>query len=205
MALVDDLNISKALEQLSRLPAAVRYAVLVAVVACVVLIYGVTVYKGVNRELSGLETRLTQIQAKIAEGRAVASNLTSFEEKQEELRGELELALERLPDQRELPVLLTDINSLGKKAGLEIRSFRPAPEVNRGFYAEVPIDLEFLGRYHEAGTFFDRLSRLSRIINITELEMVLVDVNAATPRLRVKGVATTFRFVEESGKPGGGT
>ena len=58
----------------------------------------------------------------------------------------LELALRRLPNEKELPVLLTNMSSLGKKSGLEIRYFRPAEEINRGFYAEVPIHIEFVGR-----------------------------------------------------------
>ena len=60
----------------------------------------------------------------------------------------LTLALRQLPDSKELPVLLTDVTSLGKNAGLEFKAFRPRPEIQRDFYAEVPIEIEFTGRFH---------------------------------------------------------
>jgi type IV pilus assembly protein PilO len=147
--------------------------------------------------------QLTKLQSEIAESRAVESNLKSFEEQQQALRAELAEALQRLPNEKELPVLLTDISSLGKKSGLEIRSFRPETEVEHGFYAEVPIKIEFVGSYHETAVFFDRLSRLSRIVNISELTMAHEDSQADPPELGVRGIATTFRFIDEP-EPGGG-
>ncbi len=198
------MNLSQPLEQMARLPKNFRALILVGVAVAVLCIYGFTLYSGISKKAVALQGQLTQVQAKIAKSRAVASNLKSFKEKQQELGAELEIALRRLPNQKELPVLLTNMSSLAKKSGLEIRSFKPAAEVNRGFYAEVPISIEFLGRYHEAGIFFDRLSRLSRIINITELKMSLADRKALVPVLKVEGTATTFRFVEVAPDTQGG-
>ncbi len=196
MATEQQMNVTQVLEKMGRLPSNVRALILVGVAVAVLCIYGFTLYSGISKKAVALQGQLTQVQTKIAESRAVASNLKSFTEKQQVLRAELEIALRRLPNQKELPVLLTNMSSLAKKSGLEIRSFKPAAEVNRGFYAEVPISIEFLGRYHEAGIFFDRLSRLSRIINITELKMSLADRKALVPVLKVEGTATTFRFVD---------
>ena len=204
MATEQQMSISQVLEQMARLPKNVRALILVGVAGAVLCIYGFTLYSGISKKSVALQGQLTQIQTKIAESRAVASNLKSFKEKQQELGAELEIALRRLPNQKELPVLLTNMSSLAKKSGLEIRSFKPSAEVNRGFYAEVPINIEFLGRYHEAGIFFDRLSRLSRIINITELKMSLADRKARVPVLKVEGTATTFRFVDVAPSTQGG-
>ncbi len=204
MATEQKMDISQGQEQMARLPSNVRTLILVGAAVAVLCIYGFTLYSGINKKALALQGQLTQVQTKIAESRAVASNLKSFKEKQQVLRAELEIALRRLPNQKELPVLLTNMSSLAKKSGLEIRSFKPSAEVNRGFYAEVPISIEFLGRYHEAGIFFDRLSRLSRIINITELKMSLADRKALVPVLKVEGIATTFRFVDVAPSTQGG-
>ncbi len=204
MATEQQMNISQVLEQMVRLPSNIRALILVGVAVAVLCIYGFTLYSGINKKALALQGQLTQVQTKIAESRAVASNLKSFKEKQQVLRADLEIALRRLPNQKELPVLLTNMSSLAKKSGLEIRSFKPSAEVNRGFYAEVPISIEILGRYHEAGIFFDRLSRLSRIINITELKMSLADRKALVPVLKVEGTATTFRFVDVAPSTQGG-
>ena len=185
------------LEQMARLPRPMRFLVLLALFCAVICLYYFGLYPGVREELEDLDSQLAQIELDIQKSRAAESNLQSFQAQQEELEAELELALQRLPNQKELPVLLTDISSLGKKSGLEIRSFKPAPEIAHGFYAEVPINVEFAGRFHEVAIFFDRLSRLSRIVNITELSMAPKDPKADPPRLVVKGVATTFRFLDD--------
>jgi type IV pilus assembly protein PilO len=111
------------------------------------------------------------------------------------------VALRQLPDSKELPVLLTDVTSLGKNAGLDFRAFRPQQEIRKAFYAEVPIDIEFSGGFHDIATFFDQIARLPRIINISELEMSISKESSSGTLLKVEGKATTFRFVEPEPEP----
>jgi type IV pilus assembly protein PilO len=190
------LDAQKLLEQLDQLPAPARYGVYAGVALLVVLVYYFSLYGEAQRKLQVAQSKLATLQGEIAEAKAVAVNLEKFRASGEELREQLRAALERLPNATELPVLLTDISSLGKKAGLEFRAFKPGKEIEREFYAEVPIDVEFVGKYHEAGVFLDRLSRLSRIVNVTTLRMTVENAREASPDLKMTGVATTFRFVE---------
>ena len=203
MAIGENLDAKKILEQVERLPAAARFGVLAGIAAVLVAVYWFTLFSSTRENLGRLKTQLTKIEAEIVEARTVASNLKTFEEEQEVLKAELKAALRQLPNSSELPVLLTDITSLGKKSGLEIYQFRPSPEVQHGFYAEVPIALRLFGAYHDVGIFFDRLSKISRIVNITELAMKLSEYRNDTPRLEVTGVATTYFFLEDSAGAGG--
>ncbi len=196
------LDVNQILQQVEKLPTAARLGILGGVVILVITIYWLAIYSGEREVLMAKRVQLTQLQSQIAEARAVASNLKSFQEQREILRKELQDALQRLPNDTELPGLLTDISSLGKKSGLEIRSFNPGNQISRGFYAEVPIQLEFYGSYHELGVFFDRLSRLSRIVNITQLDMSLSNDSGPKPMLQIKGVATTFQFVSDDSGAG---
>jgi type IV pilus assembly protein PilO len=190
------LDAQKLLEQLDQLPPPARYGVYAGVALLVVLVYYFSLYGEAQRKLQVAQGKLATLQGEIAEAKAVAVNLEKFRASGEELREQLRVALERLPNATELPVLLTDISSLGKKAGLEFRAFKPGKEIEREFYAEVPIDVEFVGKYHEAGVFLDRLSRLSRIVNVTTLKMTVENAREASPDLKMQGVATTFRFIE---------
>jgi type IV pilus assembly protein PilO len=201
MALSEQLDVMPMLEKMERLPAVQRYAVLAVIVLAVIGIYWFTLYGAKRDEHRRLQAQLTQLQTKIAETRSVVSNLKSFEESREQLQKELRDALRRLPNASELPVLLTDITSLGKKSGLEFRSFRPSSEVSRGFYAEVPIQIELSGQYHDLGVFFDRIAHLSRIVNVSKLKFGIRSYRGESPILKVTGVATTFRF-NESGVGG---
>ena len=199
------LDAQKLMEQLEQLAPLARVGVYAAVGVAVVLVYYFALHGGVQAKLQRAQNQLSQIQGEIAEARSVASNLESFRQRSEELQEQLRRALERLPNAAQLPVLLTDISSLGKKSGLEFRAFKPKPEVEKdNFYAEVPIDIEFVGKFHEAGVFLDRLARLSRIVNVTELKMSVDNDRDASPDLKVKGVATTFRFLESAASPSKG-
>jgi type IV pilus assembly protein PilO len=197
MALADQLNAGQMLEKMERLPKAWRFGMLGLVFAAVLVLYWFTIYGEKRAELAVVEGKLTALETKINESRAVASNLEKFREKREELQLELKQALRRLPNSQEFPVLLTDITSLGKKSGLEFRSFKPGKETLRGFYAEVPIKIEIVGRYHDVGVFFDRLAGLDRIVNVSDLVMTVEKSTGDNPELSVAGTATTFRFVEE--------
>ncbi|MFQ5698666.1 MAG: type 4a pilus biogenesis protein PilO [Myxococcota bacterium] len=204
MTLGEQLDLKPILEKLDKLPGIQRMGVLGVVFLAVIGIYWFTLYGGKRDEYRIVQGQLTQLQTKIAETRSVVSNLKSFEQTRETLRKELDRALRRLPNAQELPVLLTDITSLGKKSGLEFRSFRPKGEVDRGFYAEVPIEIELRGRYHDLGVFFDRVSRLSRIVNVNELDLKLADRGSNSPVLNVKGTAVTFRFKDPSANASAG-
>lgn len=204
MGFADRLDATQILEKMERLPTPYRFGVIGLVFVAVIGIYWFTLYGTQRQDLQQVRGQLTQLETKIAESRAVASNLEKFKGKRSELKQELDEALRRLPNSKELPVLLTDITSLGKKSGLEFRSFKPGDETRRGFYAEVPIQIELRGRYHEVGIFFDRISRLDRIVNISGLSFDPASAKQDDPVLKISGTATTFRFLDTESKAGEG-
>ena len=97
----------------------------------------------------------------------------------------------------EIPELLKRISSDGKKVGLEIRKFQPLPEIVQEYYAEVPVALEIYGDYHEVAMFFDRLSKLSRIVYVQNIEISDPEEIGGRVNLLVTGKAVTFRFLSE--------
>ena len=189
---------SQQLDKLNKVPRAYRVAVLPVLAALVAGLYAYLLYLPKAGELEGLRGQELQLQRRLNEVRAVAENLDKFQQEIAALERKLKIALRQLPDSKELPVLLTDVNTLGKTSGLEIKAFRPSPEVKRDFYAEVPIEVEFVGRFHDVATFFDQVSKLPRIVNINELQIKIDDESAEETVLAVSGEAVTFRFLEEA-------
>ena len=183
-------------DKLAKLPKAARIAVIPAITAIVVGLYGYFLYMPARTDLATSQEQVLQLQRKLSEVRAVASNEGAIKEEIAMLEQKLGVALRQLPDSKELPVLLTDVTSLGKNAGLEFKAFRPREEIIKAFYAEVPIDIEFTGEYHDIATFFDEVSRLPRIVNIGELSVDVSRETTTNTWLTVKGRATTFRFVD---------
>ena len=184
------------LDRLNKLPRAYRMSMIPAIIVLVCAVYVYFLYLPAKQELTSVHEQHLQLQRKLAEVRAVASNEDAVKAEIEALEHKLSMALRQLPDSKELPVLLTDITSLGKNAGLDFKGFRPQTEVNKGFYAEVPIEIEFTGQFHDAAMFFDEVSRLPRIVNMGELEIAINREDTIRTVLKVSGRATTYRFVE---------
>ncbi len=114
---------------------------------------------------------------------------------------EFKIAKMALPEKSEIPSLLTGISASGHQAGLEFLLFQPKAEEKKGFYAEIPVSIKVKGNYHFIATFFDKVARLFRIVNITDIRM---RAEPGTNTLNASCTAVTYRFIEaESGKKKG--
>ncbi len=76
-----------------------------------------------------------------------------------------------LPKGKEIPSLLTNISALGRSAGLDFLTFKPGKDVPKDFYSEIPIDIKVRGPYHNMGVFLDKISKLNRIITVSNIDM----------------------------------
>lgn len=192
------------MDTIMKLPPAKKVLILLVLTFVIVALYGYMVYVPQREEIKGLSTQRAKLVRELTESRAVAKNLPKFKKEVAQLEGELKNALAQLPNKREIPELLKNISKLGKESNLEFLRFRPAPERAKRFYAEVPLELVFLGTYHETGLFFDRVSKLPRIINVENFKMAVSKKESKKAEvqamLQTQCVATTFRFLEEAKK-----
>jgi len=94
--------------------------------------------------------------------------------------------MKALPDKKEIPSLLTSISEAGKEAGLEFLLFQPISEINKDFYAEIPVSIKVAGNYHNVGLFFDNVSRLFRIVNIKDIVMTLQPTGLSRLKKRMR-------------------
>lgn len=151
-----------------------------------------------------LELDLQKLQADLAQKRSIAANRPKLEAEIKELDKQLQAALVKLPEEKDIPNLLTQINTLGQQNGLEFQLFRPSPPVRKGFYAEVPIDIRVQGQYHTLGGFLDKVSKLERIVNVTDIKVTPLAVQQQTGgnTMAADLKATTYTFLEKGGATG---
>jgi len=135
------------------------------------------------------------------ENEAIARNLPRFKEEVAKLNLQLGRVVQELPNSREIPNLLETISNLGALNGLDVVYIRPQNDVDKGFYAEVPIAIKVKGGYHEMGLFLDAVSKLPRIINVSDITMGNAKEDALTGviNLDISALATTYRYVETGG------
>jgi type IV pilus assembly protein PilO len=188
-------EVQSKIEQITKLPKAARFGIIGGIGLLIAVGYFFLAYQQKSEEVKQLHAQELELQRKLSEVRSVAANISAFESEIADLEVKLKTALRQLPNQKELEVLLTDISSLGKTAGVEIKSFKRSEEIVHDFYAEVPIQIELEGEFHDIAQFFDLMSKLPRIVNMGALSIGVVSEDEDATVLSVRGTATTFRFV----------
>lgn len=183
-----------------------RKAIVWAVVACVVGgAYYLLGYKPKQEILSSLERKSAELATKIQEKQAVANNLQKVKDAVKQMDDLLARALEKLPSEEEIPVLLKTVSDLGKEAGLDPILFRPGAATPVGptfFYAQIPLAMEELGGFYELVRFFDKVSRLPRIVTVEDIAVTVKEHNQITgPTLKAVFTATTFKYLPPEARP----
>ena len=185
------------IEKLLKLPTKQKVALLILVL----LLEGAAMFYGLYRprmqERAELQTTHEELQKQIQENRRIANNLPRYTAEYEQLKKDLDAALTELPNQKEIPSLLTSISSLGKGAGLEFLLFRPKPEVPKDFYAEVPVDIAVSGTFYNVADFFVAVGKLPRIVNINNVNFSDIKTAGGRTTVKVNCLATTFRFLDK--------
>ncbi len=112
---------------------------------------------------------LLPLKAEAEQTRRIVSQRPLLEREIKLLEVRLSQALLQLPGEKEIPSLLTRVARLGQETDLDLALFKPGNPVAKEFYMEVPVQLKVIGTYHGLGTLFERLGRLDRIVNVTDL------------------------------------
>ncbi|MEJ2472165.1 MAG: type 4a pilus biogenesis protein PilO [Desulfuromonadales bacterium] len=149
-----------------------------------------------------MDAEIARLDADLVQKQRIANNLPKFKSEFAKLEAQLKEALTQLPNQQEIPTLLTNLATLARDNGLDVISFSPRGEVAKGFYAEVPASLDLRGTYHEVAEFAEAVSKLSRIVNLSDLQLTGPNVQGDTATLTIKCRVTTFRFVENNAQQG---
>jgi type IV pilus assembly protein PilO len=153
-------------------------------------------------EMATREQRLAALRVDIAKGSTTANQLNQFRQQVAELEGRLESLKAVLPEQKDVADLLRRIQTLATQSNLAIRGFKPAPSVTKQLHAEWPIALQLDGTYHNLAMFFDRVSKFSRIINVSNITIRAKEKPEPNSTITVDCVATTFVLLETA-KPAG--
>jgi len=187
------------LEKLLKLPLYQRAAILAVLV---VLVIGACAWFLILPEydrMAQMDKDLSRLQADLIQKQRIANNLPKFKAEFTKLEEQLKAALTQLPNKKEIPSLLTNLATIARDNGLDVVSFSPKAEVSKGFYAEVPGSVDLVGTYHQVAEFAQAVSKLSRIVNLSDLELSGPKVEGDVAILKIKCKVTTFRFVDNKG------
>lgn len=149
-----------------------------------------------EQAMASQQVELDRMRADINRGLTIARQLPQFQEQVADLESRLESLRAVLPEQKDVGDLLRRIQTLAMQSSLTIRAFQPQPIVTQAMHAEWPITLQLAGTYHNLGLFFDRISKFSRLINISEVVVRAVAEPDENLTITAECTATTFVLLE---------
>lgn len=191
------MQFSQIIERLAKLQRVQRLVGYGVTYVVVLLLYVFLLYLPKNSDLSTLQTEQANLIKQKQQVEDRVKNKAARDAELQQLNADLTAALKELPNDREIPGLLKGISTLGKKVGLEVKKFQPLPEQKKEYVAEVPVQLEVEGAYHEVGMFFDRLAKMNRIVYVQNIEMKEPEERGGKVVLSVTGNVVTFRFLSD--------
>ncbi len=151
-------------------------------------------YSGALQQQKQKETELADLQQQIRALEATANKLPEFQREVQALEARLETLKRILPPQKEMPDLMRRLQYLAAQSSLGIPKFNPAAPVQKEFYQEIPINLDLSGTYHNLGAFLDRISRMSRLVNMGDLKIKARPQPTVSNTISVSAVATTYVY-----------
>lgn len=171
-----------------------KVIILVGLFAAVLLFAGWFGWKGQLDQLGALEQQEQKLKDDWRDKKRQAVNLDEYQKQLDEINRSFGALLKQLPNASEMESLLVDINQAGLGRGLLFELFKPRGEVQKEFYAELPISIKIVGSYHDMGAFTGDIAKLPRIVTLNDIDIA---PSKESGGLVMQAVAKTFRYLDE--------
>ena len=183
---------------LDRLPWYGQIATFLLVAAAGFVVFHVYWVVPVREDVLRAEQDLARLRMEINEALTIASQLREVETDVDDLTGRLESLASALPQERDASALLRTLQTLAAQSNLSIRAFTPQAVDRQELHAAWPIRLELNGTYHNLGRFFDRVSKFSQVIAISDVVVRAIDPPQLNVTISAECTATTFVLHDEA-------
>ena len=187
---------------------------LVAIVI-IVLIFGILAWfefiSPENNQYNQLKTQEDSLKTQVRQKQLLAASLPAYQAQIKEMNRRFQDFLQQLPNRTQIPSLLDDVTLAGRSRGLDFELFQPTSEVNKNFYAKIPVRLKVVGTYNNIGRFAAAVAAMPRIVTINDIDIArMPDLGTtslakaqASQKLVMQCTATTYRYLDNRDNAGG--
>ena len=160
-------------DKIQKVPTKTRMIAFGVLIVLLLIGYIIQFQIPMNTKIKQLKTALSDLTAKIQKNENDIKKLDQLRSEVKNLEAKLVVLTEQLPPESEVSGLLRQIQNLVNQSGLVLKHWKPGPRKlhSSGLYEEIPIDVTLSGGYHNAAALFDRIGKLTRIVNIRDIKM----------------------------------
>lgn len=182
-------------DQFTKLALTVKLVILGVILVAIFGVNFMFFYKPKKVELEAKKSQSAELEAKYVENQAIADNLSRFQEEVNLLKDQLREALTLLPNEASVHTLYKQLFIEAEKSNIELTSFKPAGVNKKGFYSDLSLDVQLHGPYHRIAEFIDRIGKLDRIINVSNIVFTKIQSVANNETdTEVSARVTTYMF-----------
>jgi type IV pilus assembly protein PilO len=173
-------------------PAIPRYALCVLVILLVVTALWFAWLTNSDEELKAEQAKEVTLKEDYKKKLVQAVNLDALKKQREQVQQYVTQLEKQLPSKAEMDALLSDINQAGLGRSLQFDFFKPGSVNVKEYYAELPISMKVVGKYHDLGSFASDIANLSRIVTLNNLSITPVKDSG----LAMEATARTYRYLD---------
>jgi type IV pilus assembly protein PilO len=154
------------LDSLRSIPTGQKVALLGLLVAAILVGFYFYVVDPKTVELEAVQGQVAQLDTEIQNLTLKVKHLDELVAASKQLEIELAAKKERLPPEEEAVIKQVSV-------GLDVRLWKPGTQAEdpSKLFIRMPINVEVAGGYHTAAIFFDRISKLSRIVTVQDVRI----------------------------------
>ncbi len=171
-----------------------RFVVL-GVIILVVFFFGL--FKPKYAELKKTKEDRIKVEQEVQNLKAKKRVLDKIEAEIKVLSATLKELEAIIPQKRETSDILGQIHRLATNSQLSIEKFINKGETAKEYFYEWQISIEITGNYHNLATFFDRLSRFSRLFTIENFSIKSIPSQTEASTISATWTTKTYIFREE--------
>jgi len=157
-----------------------RLVILVAAGGVVYAGFWYFVTKPVRAETKAFNVEIANLQARNAQAQIASQRLNDFRAVYKAREEEYEELKALLPEQRELTMVLQNVQDRARNNSLVLRKFLPKDDVQQENYNGKRIEVNVTSSFASLRNFFDQLAHYQRIVSITNFKLNQLDKQSSS-------------------------
>jgi len=147
---------------------------IVVILVLGVALWGVSEYvmlRPVSASNQTKQTQVTKLEGEVAPLRPYRERMRALETENKQLENRLAVLRLIVPNEKEVDNFIRLLQSEASTTGVALRRFTAKAAITQQYYIEIPFEMELDGSYYDVLQFYDRLGRVERITNVSDLKM----------------------------------
>ena len=162
------------------LPWYLRLGMFVAVAGVMYAGFWYFVTKPISAETKAFKDEIAQLLPRNAQAQIASQRLNEFRAVYKARQEEYEELKALLPEQRELTMVLQNVQDRARTNGLVLKKFFPKDDVQQENYSGKRIEVSVTSSFASLRNFFEQLAHYQRIVSITNFQLTQLDKQSSS-------------------------